>query len=269
MKESQFIGTLMPSHPHFQPIIQEMREKYNLPEIDPDGEPIKEIYLDDKIIPLEEFLHELESIVIRSTSFLPPELATYYKLGKPGLGKPIDPQGRVLPDDVMAYVNVTYSLLQNQMSTIIPIVDNHYKAIIQMLYVYLLTGESEEVPDDWISQVFVASMFDTKVIQVVATQVSDPEVIVQHFRALYNKTFGKHQPKVTKTAVSTAYYLQIKKLHKPWDFIVEEYIKRNKISLPRDKTSKRYFDVRRRHAGRLKKRIERSEAILNVLLGDK
>ena len=40
MKESQFIGTLMPSYPDLQPIIQEIREKYQLPEVDPDGEPI-------------------------------------------------------------------------------------------------------------------------------------------------------------------------------------------------------------------------------------
>jgi len=30
MKESQFIGILMPSHPDFQPMIQEIREKYQL-----------------------------------------------------------------------------------------------------------------------------------------------------------------------------------------------------------------------------------------------
>jgi hypothetical protein len=34
MKESQFFGTLMPSHPDFQPIIQAMLEKYQLPETD-------------------------------------------------------------------------------------------------------------------------------------------------------------------------------------------------------------------------------------------
>jgi hypothetical protein len=45
MKESQFIGTLMPSHPDFQPIIQAIREKYQLPEVDPDGEPIIEILI--------------------------------------------------------------------------------------------------------------------------------------------------------------------------------------------------------------------------------
>ncbi len=55
MKEAQFIGSLMPSHPDFQPIIEQIREKYQLPEVDPKGEPIKEIYLGDEITPLEAF----------------------------------------------------------------------------------------------------------------------------------------------------------------------------------------------------------------------
>jgi hypothetical protein len=52
MKESQFLGTLMPSHPDFQPIIQQVREKYQLPEVDPDGGPMREVYLGEKINPL-------------------------------------------------------------------------------------------------------------------------------------------------------------------------------------------------------------------------
>jgi hypothetical protein len=37
------------------PIIREVRKKYNLPEISLDDDPIEEIYLGDRIIPLEEF----------------------------------------------------------------------------------------------------------------------------------------------------------------------------------------------------------------------
>jgi hypothetical protein len=45
MKESQFLGTLLPSHPDLQPIIRQLRQKYNLDEVFPDtGESIKEIY---------------------------------------------------------------------------------------------------------------------------------------------------------------------------------------------------------------------------------
>ena len=50
MKKSQFLGTLFPSHPDLQPIIQQLREKYNLREVFPDEEPITEIYLGDQIL---------------------------------------------------------------------------------------------------------------------------------------------------------------------------------------------------------------------------
>lgn len=55
MKESQFIGSLMSSHPDLQPIIQEPREKDQLREVDSDGEPITEIYLGDEFISLKDF----------------------------------------------------------------------------------------------------------------------------------------------------------------------------------------------------------------------
>ncbi|MCL5611002.1 MAG: endonuclease domain-containing protein [Chloroflexi bacterium] len=39
-KETKFFDTLLPTHPDFQPIIQELREKYGLYEVYPDDEPI-------------------------------------------------------------------------------------------------------------------------------------------------------------------------------------------------------------------------------------
>jgi len=44
MKESKFIVTLLPSHPDLIPIIQAIREKYNLPAISPDDDPIMDVY---------------------------------------------------------------------------------------------------------------------------------------------------------------------------------------------------------------------------------
>lgn len=63
MKESRFLGALLPSSPDFAPIIEAVRGKYNLHEVDPDGEAIKEIYLGDEIVPLEEFRKDLENFV--------------------------------------------------------------------------------------------------------------------------------------------------------------------------------------------------------------
>jgi hypothetical protein len=48
MKETSFLGTLLPSLPDFVPIILPIREKYNLPEISPDDDPITEICLESR-----------------------------------------------------------------------------------------------------------------------------------------------------------------------------------------------------------------------------
>jgi hypothetical protein len=271
MKEAKFIGSLMPSHPDFQPIIQEIREKYQLPEVDPDGEPISEIYLGDEIIPLEDFRKELKDLLTESLDYLPEQVMQLYRSGKTFVNKPIqeNQEYQLIPDSLKAPMETLYIMAQNQSKLIIDAVDKHYQAIADMLYVYLLTGEVEESPDNWIGIVTPAKIFDTEVIFTVSNQIADPEVIVQQFRDTYAKAFGKHHPKITKNAVSTAYYLQLKRNKKPWNFIVEEFIRLNNFKLPRDKTSARYVQTRRKYEQLLKKRMQRTETVLNVLVGDK
>jgi hypothetical protein len=74
MKESQFLGALLPSHPDFLPIEDSIREKYSLPEISPGDEEIAEIFLGDEIMPLEGFRKDIENKVRENLSFLPTEL---------------------------------------------------------------------------------------------------------------------------------------------------------------------------------------------------
>jgi hypothetical protein len=40
MQESKFLGTFLPSHPHFLPIEQKLRKKCALPQLSPDDAPI-------------------------------------------------------------------------------------------------------------------------------------------------------------------------------------------------------------------------------------
>jgi hypothetical protein len=82
MKESQLLGTLLPSLPEFIPILQAIREKYNLPEISPEDDPITEIYLGDEIISFEVFRKDIESLVRKNLSFLPPDLLKFYSSSK-------------------------------------------------------------------------------------------------------------------------------------------------------------------------------------------
>ena len=63
MQESKLLGTPLLSSRDLQPIIQQMREKYQLPELSPEDDPIELVYLDEEEIPLQEFLQEIQRAV--------------------------------------------------------------------------------------------------------------------------------------------------------------------------------------------------------------
>jgi len=270
VKESKLLGSLIPSHPDFAPIIQEIKEKYQLPEISPDDEPIKEIFLGDEIVSREDFLVEIKSMVEKNANHLPSNVASLYERSKKYLGKPLKTQGfeKYLPDDFKKSINDLYKVTQDIMGFLVKLLDGHFQNIAGMLYVYILTGETEEVPTDWISKVETITMNDEKMVLVLASQVANPDVVVQQFREQYKKTFGIYRPKLTNLGVSTAYYIRLKRLHKPWDYIVEEFIKRNNLSLPRDRSSVKYAKAYQTYESRLRKRMQRYEEIYDVLFRD-
>ena len=74
MKESKFLGTLLPSHSDFLPIEQAIRVKYGLPEISPEDDSIAEVFLWDQSIPLEEFRGDIEKHFRGNLAFIPPDL---------------------------------------------------------------------------------------------------------------------------------------------------------------------------------------------------
>ena len=267
MKESKFLGALLPSSPDFAPIIEAVREKYNLHEVDPDGEPIEEIFLGDEIIPLEEFRKDIENFVRENLAFMPPETVKQYKSAQ-ALSHMQEIKGiDSCPDEIKQGMQAFIILAKNMAQPLLQVLDAQIDSVVRILYIYLLTGETEEAPSDWFGKVMTMTVSGGEpVIIAIANEVTNLDIFIQQIREAHKKAFGANRPKLTDTIVSTAYYMQLKRLGKKWDSIVEEYIKRNKFSLPRDRTSKRYFDVLRRHDKTLRKRIERSEKILTILI---
>jgi hypothetical protein len=272
MKETKLLGSLLPSHPDAIPIIEKIREKYQLPEISPDDDPITEIYLGDEIIPLEVFRQDIENIIQESDFFITPESDLYkiYKNAKLYKDKPPKLEGwaKLLPKDAKNKLLELYQAVIKMTDLLVQMIDQQHKAIANMFYIYLLTGESEEAPNDWFSKVATMNIDGETVIMAMASQVADPEIIIQQFREQYKKTFGSRNPKVSDAVVSTAHFLRLRKMGKPWNYIVEEFIRLNKFKLPRDKTSKRYLETHQRYERLLRKRINRSEIVLKVLLKD-
>lgn len=80
-KESNFIGTLLPSEEQFLPILKEIRVKYNIPEVVPDDDGITEILLADENIDWEEVHQEIKEKIINLDELFPEQLLGLMELG--------------------------------------------------------------------------------------------------------------------------------------------------------------------------------------------
>jgi hypothetical protein len=271
MAESKFLATLFPTHPDLLPIVQSLRKKYRIPDVDPDGEPISELYFEDEAVSLKDFHLEIETLIRKNLSILPPKTVELYNAAKKHFDRPLDLSGfESVSDENKKAISNFMVLAENMMGFYLKLGDSQIKSITHMLYVYMLMGEAEELPKDWLGTVATVRNSDGETIIIaMANQLSNPDVLSQQFRDAYRKSFGAHRPKMTEVVVSTAYYMQLRRMGKPWNFIVEEYIRRNKFSLPRDRASKRYFEIRSKHEQTLRKRIQRAEKILDIITEDK
>lgn len=212
LKESALLGSQLPASEDFVPIIREIRQKYKLPEISPDDNPIDEIFLEDKLIPLNDFRQEIEDMIRQNLNWLPPKTLDLYTKSK-NLAKPLDWRGyEMLPSEIKESFESIYKFVQNLSEPIVKLLDAQIVSIANMLYTYILTGESEEVPNDWISKVYTMSLTEEPVVVAMASQVANPEAVSQQFHQQFNQTFGSSRPKLTDKVVSTGYYIQPPKI---------------------------------------------------------
>ncbi len=269
MKESKFLGALLPSSPDFAPIIEAVRGKYSLPEVNPEEEPIEEIYLGDKIVSLEEFRQDIENRVREDLAFMPPETAKMYRLAK-SMNEAKEITGlELVPDEMKKAMESFFAYMKGMMKPVYELLDVQVVSVANMIYIYLLTGETEEVPSDWFGKVATLEIMGEPTLLAMATEVTNLEDFIQQIRQEHRKAFGTKRPKITDITVSTAYYLQLKKLKKPWNFIVEEFIRLNKFSMPRNKNSIEYFETWHLYEDRLKKRMKSASNTLDVIIRDK
>ena len=106
-------------------------------------------------------------------------------------------------------------------------------------------------------------------ILAMISEITNLDWMFQQIRALHKKTFGARQVKVTEKTASTAYYLQLLKRKKDKDFILDEFIRLNKLSMPKKKDTLRYAQVRNKYWQRLRKRMKKAETILNASVREK
>lgn len=270
MKEAKFLGDLLPSHPDLVPIIEATREKYNLPEIGPDDDPIEEIYHGDEIISLEEFRREMRNRVLEILDVIFPEnFVKQYLSTQKAVKADYKKDLAIFPQELQLPMEGFFEQIKQSAQMIYQLLDAQIDSMANMLYIFLLTGETQSIPEDWFGKVVTAPIAGEQTIIAIAGELTNLDLMFQQIRDIHKKTFGVQRVKFTNTIVGTAYYLQLKRNKKPWNFIVEEYIRRNKFSMPRDGNSARYSQIWNKHAQRLKKRLQRTETIMDVIIRDK
>jgi hypothetical protein len=269
MNLSMLFSSLLPSHPDLLPILQNIRKKYGIPEINPDDIGMKEILLSDNDIDWLSVRQEIEAQVRNKPELLPPSIKPLLKLNHPE-NQPLLFIGlEEVPEELRNQINAFTNVLISQIiDPVLKNVNEYYRVVTDSLFEFLLTGTPREVPTGWFGVVTTTSMFGEPMVIALAAQASDPKAISDQFRQEFTKTFGKDRPKLSEGNLKTGEYLRMKLAGMPIKDIVDVYIQRHRSEFPNDEFSKEYRATKRKHEEMMKKRIQRLQNTINEILGD-
>jgi hypothetical protein len=265
MKETQLLGKLLPSHPDILPVLVEIREKYQIPEISPTDNSLKilleyDLEIDWKAVHAE-ILEKL-----KESDFLPDKTKKMYnslkKLQSEGVH---DPEFEKVSEEFKKNVLTLFDLFLKQYEPIITEIDNFYREIANRCIEYLMIGETREVPQNWLAIVDVMEIFGDKVVFAMANQATDPDVIAELFKEKYANTFGKHRPKLTEKHINSVDFLRMKWEGKPIAYILEEEEIRNPKDFPEGTATRHSTATRKRHA-KMRQKLHRLQKTLNEIL---
>lgn len=271
MKESKLFSLLLPSHPDLLPIIQEIRRKYNFPEVGPDDDGITEILLADKTIDWLAVRQDIETQVRHSPELLPSWVNNLLlSFSQPG-GLQINiKEFEEFPDETKNQLNVSFAKLIIQLiGPFVTKMDEFYKVVSDSLFAFLLTGEPREIPNNWLGGAYTFEISGEKMVVAVAGQPSDPKAVSDEFRQEYARAFGKDRPKITESNINTAEYLRMKMAGMAVKDIVDVYIQRHPSEFPKKVNSNEYRVAKRKHLLMMTKRLQRLQDTINTILEDK
>ena len=266
MLEDKFLGGLLPSHPAYEPIINAIRTKYVLREVYPQDEPIKEIYLGDEIVSMDEFTQDVKNQILENMENIFPEnYVKIYKSTKLVIALDYEKELEKIDDEIRPLMQMYFQHAKNEFQTTYQLLDANIDETVKMICEHLLLGDIVEAPQDWFGKVVLQDTENGKVILAIASEITNLDYWFQEIRDLHKKTFKTKVVKITKTTVDTAYYLQLMRRNKDRDFVLDEFIRLNKFSLPRNKNTPRYAEVRNMYWERLKKRLKSAKIILESI----
>jgi hypothetical protein len=269
MEEREILSALFPAHADLQPILKQLREKYGLPDLGLLDKNLAGLLLSNKDIPWEEIKKEIRAEVEAGSEFFPPQIKPIQQFAQTNQAALEDPKKIVeaiqpTQEDIQAVTVAMLSLIKPMAQTYSRMVDD----VCKLLFVYLATGETEEIPLDWLGAVYTSSMFGEPIVVAMAGQLSNPDEIIARFTAEIHRVFGRNRPKVTSGFANMAKYLRRRFEGVGLYRLADEYIKLNPKEYTGSRTGPAFRDYRSGVIGRLKKSLARYEKKVLELIGD-
>ena len=140
--------------------------------------------------------------------------------------------------------------------------------ISRLAFVYLITGETESIPLDWLGAVYTTSMLGEPVVVAMASRLSNPEEITERFTQEIHKTFGKRRARITRELRNMSVYLRKRFEGISINKLADEYIANHPSEFTKGRNTPAYRDQRARLINRLKKSMKRYQEKFLELVGD-
>jgi hypothetical protein len=190
MKEAKLIGSLLLSHEQFLPILNKIRDKYDIPEISPEDDGITEILLVDEDIDWDEVHQEIKEKINNLDELFPAQLQGLMKLGNNLTESPNLPEEfNEIPANILEQILPFIQSLLIFLTLISHKIDEFKATIASHLFELLITGEAREIPQDWIGVVMPVPFFDEEPFLVaMATRLSDRKEIMDEFCKQFNQS---------------------------------------------------------------------------------
>lgn len=265
MKETEFLGKLMPGHPDVLPIIESIREKYSIPPVDPEDD-IDEILLTRDDIDWDAVKQDIDAQV-KDFPFFDEKETAYLQGLRTITNLPFDaPEFAALSNETREGLKKVFSILIQPYALSLTVIEEKtYKPLSDMIFEYLLTGKTRDVPEEWFGKVFTGDILGDKIVIAMAGEGTNPKLIAEQFKSEITKTFGKYKFDVTETHVATAEYYAMKKQGNSIRRLVERYEEKHPSEFPTDKNSKAYKQTKAKHREMMKKRVQKLEDFLHKL----
>jgi len=273
MNESILLSKLLPSHPDFYPIVQAIREKYNIPEVSKSDDGITEILLSDQDIDWKSVHNDIKQQLVDNPEVLKDNFfALYTSMKLLDSNQEIEKDIANAPEIEQEKLKHQYELIsKSPYYSLIKIkIEEFFNTITDILFEYLITGEVRDYNYDWFGGV-MTGMIDqeTPVVYAIASELSDPKEIARKFKEECTRVFGKQNINITQGQLKTADYLRMKFEGKKISDIVDEYILLHPSEFPRDHHSPAFRNAKRKKQEKIKKDMQRLQNRFFAILGDK